>query len=404
MKRAALAIFAVVLAGSLFLYFRRPVPLEAPAAVAKRATIVQQLTTNGKVDPLESFAVHVQAPSLVVRVEVREGDRVRKGQSLAAVDTTAAREALTRAEAQLQVVRADRGLLERGGSPAELAELDAAIARARLEQEAARREIAALERLVERKAEPRVALEDQRQRLRKAETELAALDRKRGTFVGPEDRQRLEARIREAEAAVAEAASALQRMEIRAPAAGVVYSLALRPGAFYAAGEPVAQVGAGDKVRVRALVDEPELGRVRAGQTVRIAWDALPDEFWEGQVERLPSAVALLGTRSVGEVWCTIDNPGGRLLPGITVNIQIRTGAAENVLTIPREAVLRQGALASVLLVDSSGAVARQAVRLGLQDAARVQVLEGLSENQVVLLPGERSFVPGDKVQPKVGS
>lgn len=404
MKRIALIIGVAVLVAVLWRQLRRPDPPETPAGRVQRGNVVQLLTTNGKVEALENFEVHARAPVLVTRVLVPEGDRVRRGQSLAEVDNTTAREALDRARAQLEIARADRKLVDRGGTAAELAQLGSAIAHARLEKESAQREIASLERLVERGAAPRADLQEQRLKLVKAEADLAALERKRTSLMGPEDRERVLARIREAETAVSQAESALRLTQVRAPGDGIVYFLDLRPGGFYEAGALVARVGKLDKVRVRLLVDEPELGPVEVGQPVRITWDALPGVSWHGKVERLPSIVETVGTRTVGEVLCTIDTPTRRLLPNVTVNVEIRTGVAENVLTIPREAVVRQGEQTLVLAVDPNGVIVRQPVRLGIHDMGRVEVKEGLSENQVVVLPGERTFSPGEKVRPRMAA
>lgn len=402
MKRLAATAAGLLLMAGLFLYSRRSELPEAPAARVSRAGVIQLLTTNGKVEPLESFAAPVRAPLVVLDVKVREGDAVRRGQSLAAVDDAVAREALARAQAQLEIARADRSLLERGGSAVELGELEAALARARLDKEALEKEAAALERLVARQAVPRAELFDHQQKLRKIQAEMAALERKRSSLLGPEDRERILARIREAETAVSQAATALQRTEIRAPIDGILYKLSLRPGAFYNAGDLAAHVGVLHKVRVRVLVDEPELGRVQVGQPVHLTWDALPGRSWQGAVERLPSIIETSGARSVGEVLCTIDNPERHLLPNVTVSVDIRTGSAENALTIPREAVLREDSRTFVLVVEGDGVIARRLVRVGIRDLHRVEVVEGLTENQVVLLPAGLTLTPGQKVRPKV--
>ncbi|HYM13059.1 MAG TPA: efflux RND transporter periplasmic adaptor subunit [Bryobacterales bacterium] len=404
MKRLIFTIGGLLLGVALWVYFRQPDPPEIPAARVRRGAIVQLLTTNGKVEAVSSVAVFVRAPTLVRSVSVQEGDTVRRGESLAEVDTTAAREALARARAQLDAAKADQALVERGGTAVEMADLDAAISRASLDREAAEREVAALQRLVERRAAARSELLDQQQRLFRAQSQLTALERKRHAFLGPEDRDRIRARIQEAEIAVTQASGALRQTELLSPEDGVVYSLSLKAGGFYNPGAQAAQVGKLDTVRVRVLVDEPDLGRLEIGQPVRVTWDALPSSSWQGTVERLPSEIRMAGTRSVGEVLCTIDNPGRRLLPNVTVNVEIRTGESPNALTIPRDAVVQEGRQSFVLLVDEKGVVARRPVRLGLHDAGRVEVLEGLADNQVVLLPGDHALSPGQVVRPRIAA
>jgi len=402
-KRILLAAAGVGVVIALFVYSRRSGPPEAPAARVGRATLIQVLTTNGKVEALGSIAAPVRAAVVVGAVLVREGDSVQNGQPLATVEDRAAREAVERARAQLEIVRTERAVVERGGGMAALAELDAAAAKVQVDRQASDREVAALRRLVERQAATLLELTEAEGKLARLNADLEGLQKRRRSLVGPEDRRRVEARIREAETAVAQTETALRELEIRSPATGVLYAFNLKPGVLYNLGYVAAQVGLLDKVAVRVLVDEPELGRVAAGQPVEIGWDALPGQHWKGTVERLPSEIKMAGTRSVGEVLCTVDNPARRLLPNVTVNVSIQTGRAENALSIPREAVVREARQSFVLTVDSGGMVGRGPVKLGIQDPIQVEVLEGLAEGQLVLLPGERVFQPGDKVEPKAG-
>ena len=106
----------MLLGGWAVMYWHRPEPPEAACAQVRRGKLVQTLTTNGKVDALDSMEVHARAPVQVTEVRVEVGDQVRRGQMLAEVDETAARQALDRAGAQLEVARVDRALVERGGT------------------------------------------------------------------------------------------------------------------------------------------------------------------------------------------------------------------------------------------------------------------------------------------------
>jgi HlyD family secretion protein len=206
-----------------------------------------------------------------------------------------------------------------------------------------------------------------------------------------------EARLHDAETALALARERQALSVIRAPMAGTVYGLAVQPGAYLTEGGLVANVGELERVRVRVYVDEPELGRVVVGQPVTIRWQALPAQQWEGTVERKPAAIQALGSRQVGEVVCTIDNPGRELIPGTNVDAEIRTAVAENALVIPREALRHDGAGDYVFLVKD-GLLERRPVKTGSSSATLVQVTAGLAEGDAVVLPSDVPLKAGDRV------
>jgi HlyD family secretion protein len=158
-------------------------------------------------------------------------------------------------------------------------------------------------------------------------------------------------------------------------------------------------VGRLERLRVHVYVDEPELGRVRVGQPVTITWDALPGRTWTGVVERLPTEIVPLNTRQVGEVLCTIGNPGSELVPGTNVNAEIRTSVAEKALTIPKDAVRRDAAGSGVFLLQGD-TLAWRKVTLGVSGVTRIQVTSGLAEGDSVALTTPEPLKPGDRVRP----
>ena len=132
---------------------------------------------------------------------------------------------------------------------------------------------------------------------------------------------------------------------------------------------------------------------------VTITWDALPGREWKGFVESVPLQVVPLGTRQVGEVICTIDNPDLSLIPGTNINAEIRSKAAENALVVPKEVIRRQGSETGVFILERTKLVWRP-VRTGITSVTRVQILEGLQEGDQVALPVERAIKAGDEVKP----
>ncbi len=396
--RLALALAAGVLASSCNRDGRH-----VPVAAAKQDTLISTLPTNGKVEPIEWQPVRSEAGGIVEKVMVKEGSRVAKGSVIAGLRAAEAQSALARAEAQLTRARADLASIDGGGRSSELAEIQSQSEKAQFERDTAERELKTMERLLEKKAVTGETVEQARRRVRQAELELEALKRKRGAIVPAGDRDVALARIREAEFEIESAKRRQSLAEIRSGLAGVVYNLSARTGAYLNPGDSVAAVGRLDRLRVRVYVDEPELGRVAAGQPVKITWDAVPGAVWRGRVERLPSEITSAGTRQVGEVWCTIENSDGRLIPGTNITAEIRTQVVEKALIVPKEALRRQGGDNGVFVVESQGgkSIARwRKVITGATSATHVQILEGLTPGTLVALSTEPPLQDGEAVKP----
>jgi HlyD family secretion protein len=170
---------------------------------------------------------------------------------------------------------------------------------------------------------------------------------------------------------------------VRAPFAGTVYFLPAKAGAFVQIGDLLLQEADLSQLQVRAFVDEPEIGRLALGQTVRITWDALPGKFWQGTVASLPSTVINRGSRVVGEVLCRVDNTARLLLPNVNVNATIVSVSKENALSVPREAV-REDATHSYVFVVEGGELRRRDVTLGIANLTHVEILNGIGVRDVI--------------------
>jgi HlyD family secretion protein len=381
-----------------WVYHRNTEPPEFSFAKVRREILVSTLATNGKVEPIEWREVRADTSGPIDRVPVHDGESVARGAVLAQLSATGLEAELTGAEARIEEARSNLANIERGGRVSELADIDNRLARARLERDAAQREYSSLKRLEEKQAATPADVVSAHARLRQSELEIEGLEKRRATLVGSNDKTVAEARLRDAQAAAALARSRIGQTVIRAPAAGQIYGLAVRPGAYVDAGGLITNVGRLDRLRVRVYVDEPELGRVVQGQAVTITWDALPGRKWTGSVEKRPSSVAPLGTRQVGEVLCTIENPGRDLIPGTNVNAEIRTNEVPGALTMPKEALRRNGPNQGVFVLRGDR-VAWQNVSIGVTSITRAQVLNGLAEGDAVALPSDQPLHDGDAVK-----
>jgi HlyD family secretion protein len=196
---------------------------------------------------------------------------------------------------------------------------------------------------------------------------------------------KVKAEQQEAETAYQAAQDTLRRSSVRAPRDGMVYSMPIRAGAYVNPGDLLVQVADLRTVQVVGYVDEPEIGRLAPGQKVTVTWDALPGRVWNGTITRIPTTVAQLGTRTVGDITSTVDNADLKLLPNINVNVSITTAQENNVLTVSREAI-RQEDNKSYVFQIQNGELKRRNVTTSVANPTRIEITSGLPDNALVAL------------------
>jgi HlyD family secretion protein len=395
-----LPLLFILLAGiAWWVWHKKNEAPQIPFAKVKRETLISTLSTNGKVEPIEWQAVRAENEGLVEKVPVQEGQFVAKGALLAQLSQSGLAASLAAAEARVAQAQAEIAILDAGGKSAELVEIENSLAKARLDREAATRDYNALRRLAEKQAATLKDVQEAQGHLREADLTIEGLEKRRAALVSKTDKSVAAARLRDAQAAVDLARNKIAQTEIRAPIAGFVYGLKVRPGAFLNPGDEIANVGQLDRVRVRVYVDEPELGRVTVGQPVTITWSARPGKHWSGTVEKGATDIVPLGSRQVGEVLCTIDNPGHELVPGTNVDAEIRTSVVQNALTIPREAMRREARGLGVYLLQGD-TIHWRTVEPSASSITRVAIGNSLAEGDAVALPTEETLKEGERVQP----
>ena len=361
--------------------------------------VSNSITTNGKVEPVQGFEAHAPLPVTVQKVLVKEGDHVKAGQLLLVLDDARARTDLAVAQTRLKGAEERYANLLAGGDKQLLLSRHTDLQKAATEFDSAQRQLSALERLQPRGAASPEEVSAARDRVARAQAELAQL--KTQVRYSPEEQARAEAEITDSRINVQLAEEILRNSNVRAPFDGTVYSLPARAGAFVAVGELLVQEADLSRLQVRAFVDEPEIGRLAIGQTVHITWDALPGRTWQGTVTTLPSTVINRGSRVVGEILCTVDNAERLLLPNVNVSATIVASSKDNALTVPREAVRDDGAH-SYIYVLQDNRLRRRDVKLGISNLTRVEILNGISENDVI---GVQSYSPSpmaDGVEVKI--
>jgi HlyD family secretion protein len=355
------------------------------AAKVLRSTIRSAVSTNGKVEPLVYFEAHAPVATTVRKLMVREGDHVKRGQQLVVMDDAEARRVAAQALAQIRASEAAINAVRTGGTQEEVLILESDLKKARTTRDTAQRNLDALERLEKEGAASPGEVKAAQDQLERANADLTLLEQKQRDRYSTAEVAKVEAQESEAKAAYDAAEDTLNQLNIRAPFDGVVYSLPVLAGAYVPSGQLILEEADLSKVRVRAFVDEPDVGRLAAGDPIEVTWDAMPGRIWSSKVTVLPTVIKPHTTRNVGEVICVVDNHDFKLLPDVNVGVTIITGEHQNVLTVPREAVHEEdGSTYVYQIVDNE--LHRRDVQTSVSNLTRVEVTGGLEENALVAL------------------
>jgi len=379
-----IAIVAAVVLLASFMSREPAVPVRA--VNAQRGTIRSVVSTNGKVEPLQNFEAHAPVGTTVKKILVREGDQVKKGQLLAQLDDAQARSQAARAQAQVLAAEADLNAIQKGGNREEVLTLESQITKARTDRDTAQRNLDALRRLREQGAASPGEIKNAEDQLKRANADLDLLLQKQKNRYSQPEISRVEAQKSEAQAAYSATEDLLSQLNIRAPFDGIVYSLPVQQGAYLNPGDLVLEEADLSKVRVRAFVDEPDIGRLAPGDKIEVTWDALPERTWEGAVSVIPAVIKLHGSRNVGETTCVVDNKDFKLLPNVNVGVTIITAEHRNVLTVPREAIHQDDNGKAYVYQIVNNELQRRYVQTSISNLTKVEVTGGLPENAVIAL------------------
>jgi HlyD family secretion protein len=375
---------------------RQPVA-KISAVTPARENLVSSISTNGKVEPIAPFVVRAQLDTFVERISAVEGQPVKKGQLLlelnvkdAAAQLADARSKLLRAEDDLRAAKA-------GGRSDEAAKTEGQLAGALAQRDRLKRNHDSLERLIVQQAATKDELAANDLDLARADAQVKQLTAAKQEF---EHGVKLSAnstslQVEQLRSEVAALEEKVRDGRIAAPSAGTLYSLPVKAGDYVKVGDLLAEMADLHKVRVRAFIDEPELGGLEPGEPVKITWDALPNRTWMGKTQIIPKQVVARQARSVGELLCEVNNDKLELLPNINVNVRINSHERINVLTVPRGAVEAEGGQRFVFVVlrnalgVGKATLEKREIHVGIADATNYEVVGGLQEGEMVALPGD---------------
>jgi RND family efflux transporter MFP subunit len=363
-------------------------PSAQPVAVAsvERRPIANTITLSGEFRPFQEVDVHAKVAGYIRKIYVDVGDRVKTGQALAILEVPELSAQLQGADA---AVRRARDAVRRSKSD---------LARAQSLHEATHLDYTRLDQAA--KARPGLIAQQELD-------DVLAKDKES------------EAQISADEAALSEAGNELDvaianqkqlnalsdYTRIVAPFNGVITHRFVDTGALVQAGTnsntqalPVVSVAETDLFRLTLPVPESAVPMIHLGTNVTVHVQALNRNF-EGRVSRFADDVNQETRTMHTEV--DVPNTDNTLVSGMYAEVSLTLAKKDGVLTVPIQAITRNGSQATVLVVNLDSRLEQREVSLGMEGTNRLEILSGLGEGDRVVIGSRSQFRPGERVIPK---
>jgi HlyD family secretion protein len=249
-------------------------------------------------------------------------------------------------------------------------------------------------------AQSRASLASTREGLNQAKVQLQT-SRANGMQIGirAADIASAQAQIARSEAAQKNTQIVLSQTTIRAPSSGVVLQKYVEKGTIIASGsafssgtgggQSIVQIGDLTRIYVDALVDETDIGLVKPGQTVKMTFDAFPDDEFEGVVTRTEPRGTTDNNITTIKTRVELKDPDARLRPGMNAECEFLVAEKKDVLVIPSRAVrTEQGKKFVQVMTGSDEKTAKpeqREVTIGMDAGDSVEVVSGLKAGDKIV-------------------
>jgi len=312
-------------------------PVAVEVARAESVTLTDDVQAVGSLKSSQGVMLRPEVSGRIARLGFSDGQRVRRGQLLVQLDDTLQRAQLQQAEAQASIARTN--------------------------------------------------LQRSRELLAQNFVSQSAVDQNAAS-------------LQVAEAQVALAQAQLARMKVMAPFDGTAGLKLVDVGDYVKDGADIVNIENLAALTVQFALPERYIDRLRTGQAVEVAVDALPGRSFKGRVLAVDSQVDANG-RAL-QVLAEVDNPGALLKPGMFARPRVEFSQRVGAVVVPEEALVPLGASQFVFKVvdgaDGQKLAQRLEARVGLRLPGKVEIVEGLQAGDMVVTAGQARLLRGDRV------
>lgn len=367
-------------------------------ALVEKGEVNSFLKVTGVVEANETVRVTSEIMGQAKEVKVKDGEEVNKGDILIVLGDEQIKIQVAQAQATLDSVQASYDKIKSGARPQEIKQAESAVLQAKINRDSAEENYLRMKKLFTEKAISEQQYEQAKNQYEIADVQYQSAQESYELVIegaAEEDIKSVEAQVRQAKAALDMAKYQLKNTRITAPISGKVTSIAVSSGEMISPSIPLLSIIDVNRIFVKVGISEKDISKIKEGQTVDLKIDAFPEEKFLGEV--VSKGVAVDQISKTLEVKIEILKPEVNIPVGVFARGDILVKTNQDALIISSSALTRKKDGIYVYVIEE-GIARQKEVVLGIIQDERVEILEGLSEEEEIVVLGNQELEDGLKV------
>jgi multidrug efflux pump subunit AcrA (membrane-fusion protein) len=367
-------------------------------ALVEKGEVNSFLKVTGVVEANETVRVTSEIMGQAKEVKVKDGEEVNKGDILIVLGDEQIKIQVAQAQATLDSIQASSDKIKSGARPQEIKQADSAVLQAKINRDSAEENYLRMEKLFSEKVISKQQYEQAKNQYEIADVQYQSAQESYELVIegaAEEDIKSVEAQVRQAKAALDMVKYQLKNTQITAPISGKVTSITVSSGEMVSPSIPLLSIIDVNRIFVKVGISEKDISKIKEGQTVDLKIDAFSEEKFQGEV--VSKGVAVDQISKTLEVKIEILQPEVDIPVGVFARGDILVKTNQEALIISSSALVRKKDGIYVYVIEE-GIARQKEVVLGIIQDERVEILEGLSEEEEIVILGNQELGDGLKV------
>ncbi|MFP3390882.1 efflux RND transporter periplasmic adaptor subunit [Brevibacillus sp. SIMBA_040] len=377
-----------------------------------KSTLESKILTSGVVIVEDKQKQYANVTGTLREFVVKEGDKVKKGQVIAKIDTSDVDSKILDIEAQMELARANLAKAQVGNEPEEVAQENERVLQAQREYDNAKKEYDRMHQLFTSGASTQQELDKAKSQV---DSTLSTLNVAKQQLSlkkkGPrkEEIASQQAQINKLQVERGQLEKDRVQSVLVAPADGTIIGVAADNGQYVNKGTEILTLANLDNLLIQADINESDVNKMKAGQPAVIEGTTLGKQKLNAKVTRIaPTATTTQSSSGQGEktrvkVTLTPEGDLSALKPGFHVDINISVEKIDNALQVPIEAVQQDADGSTFVWVAADGVAKKQKIETGTENELFSHVKSGLNGDEQIILSPVDSLSDGAPIMPMPG-